>query len=285
MTIPSHSISSVGRRTNLVSNTFRLLGTAVVTSLFLPCSLVLAQQTADNRYPDALPTSGIIGVGVASLPKYQGSDETETKGVAILEYHWANGIFVGGDNNTLIGLQYELPSKVQYGSALGIDVGRKESHSRALAGMGDVERKAVFVSFIRAAITDQFSINSSVQIGSGNEHKGALLKLGAAYAIPLNSSMQVSLNVDSTLANDSYMENYFGVSATQASTSRYRVYKASSGLRDVSVGVRLSYQINHDWSVLAAVSSTSLASAAKDSPLALQANTQQVLFGVTYNLK
>lgn len=284
MTISTQFIPTSSGPTNLVSNTLRTVGKLAVVSMVLPCALVFA-QSADNIYPAAPTSGGIVGLGVASLPKYQGSDQTQIKGVPILEYHWANGIFVGGENDTLIGFQCTTPSNVQYGTALGVDEGRKESHSSALAGMGNVSTKAVLVSFVKAAITDQFSLNASVHIGSGNDNKGALLKLGAAYVIPLGSSAQLSFNAGATLANDSYMENYFGVSASQASTSRYHIYNLSSGLRDASVGVRLSYQIDQDWSVLAGVSSTSLASAAKDSPLVRQTNTQKVFFGLAYSIK
>lgn len=269
---------------NLVLNTFRAAGKLAVLSAILPCAFAFA-QSGENIYPVAPTSGGIVGLGIASLPRYQGSDQTHFNGVAILEYHWSNGVFVGGENDTLVGFQCTTSSKVQYGTALGIDEGRKERRSIDLAGMGNVLTKAVLVSFVKAAVTDQFSLNASVHIGSGNDNKGALLKLGAAYAIPLGSSAQLSFNAGATLANDSYMENYFGVSSSQARTSRYHVYNPSSGLRDVSVGMRLSYQIDQDWIVLAGVSNTSLASAAKDSPLTHQTNSQKVLFGVAYSLK
>lgn len=284
MTISYQIIKAEVRPTISRLSALRSLGKLTIVCLVFPCSVAFAQST-DNIYPVAPTAGGIVGIGIASLPKYQGSDQTQINGVAILEYHWSNGVFVGGENDTLVGFQCTTPSKVQYGTALGIDEGRKERRSSDLTGMGNVLTKAVLVSFVKAAVTDQFSLNASVHIGSGNDNKGALLKLGAAYAIPLGSSAHVSFNAGATLANDSYMENYFGVSAAQASTSRYHVYNPSSGLRDVSVGVRLSYQIDQDWSVLAGVSSTSLASAAKDSPLVRQANTQKVLIGVAYSIK
>lgn len=263
MTISPQLIRTSRCSTNLVSSTLYSVVKLAVASLVLPSALVFA-QSADNIYPAAPTSGGIVGIGIASVPKYQGSDQTEVKGIPLLEYHWANGIFVGGDNNAVIGLQGSAFSMVQYGAALGVDGGRKESHASALAGMGNIASKSILISFVKAAVTDQFSLNASINIGSGNDNKGALLKLGAAYAIPLSSSLQMSFNMESTLANDSYMENYFGVSASQASTSHYRTYKPSSGLRDVSVGVRFSYQLNQDWSLLAGLSSTNLASAAKD---------------------
>jgi outer membrane scaffolding protein for murein synthesis (MipA/OmpV family) len=139
-------------------------------------------------------------------------------------------------------------------------------------------------SFAKFSITDQLSLNSSVRLGSGNDSKGALLKLGTAYTVALSQSTQLSFNLGATMANASYMENYFGVSTTQASKSGYRIYTPSGGVRDVSVGMRLSRQINRDWSVLAGISSTSLYNAAKDSPLVRQANTQKVLLGVAYSI-
>lgn len=284
MTISTQLIPASGSTIRLASNALRSVGKLAVASMVLPCTLVFA-QSADNIYPATPVSGGIVGIGIASLPKYQGSDQTQVKVMPILEYHWANGIFVGGENETLIGFQISESTRLQYGVALGVGEGRKEHHASALAGMGNVATKAILVSFVKVAVTDQFSLNSSVHIGSGNDNKGALLKLGAAYAVPLNSSAQVSFNVGATLANDSYMENYFGVSALQARTSRYHAYSASSGLRDFSVGARFFYQLNQDWNLLAGVSSSSLTSATKDSPLVRRASTQKAFFGVAYTIR
>lgn len=284
MTITVHCRPFAGLIKNLSSKSLRAAGIFVAASAVLPYSLAQA-QTAENIYPESPGSGGFVGAGIASLPKYQGSDHAKKQAVLLLEYHWSNGLFVGGENDALIGVQRSATSSVQYGAALGVDEGRRESRSSALAGMGNVSTKPVLVSFVKAAVTEQLSLSASAHFGSGNEKKGALMKLGAAYAIPLNSFAQISFNVGATLANDSYMENYFGVSSAQSNASHYRPYTASSGVRDINFGARLFYLIDQDWSVLAAVSNTNYGNAAKDSPLVKTSSGAKFLFGIAHSIK
>lgn len=202
-----------------------------------------------------------------------------------MNYHWANGMFVGGDNDAVVGYQISVSPKLQYGVALSADEGRKERHASELAGMGDVATRAIVVGFAKGLITDHLSVNSSVHLGAGNDSKGAWSRLGAAYALALSPSAQLSFNVDATLANASYMQSYFGVIAAQAATSRYRIYTPAGGLRDASVGIRLSYQVVRDWSLLAAWSNTALSSIAKDSPLVRKNSAQKLVIGAAYILQ
>ncbi len=268
----------------VIPNTFRWAGKLAIASIALPGALTLA-QAADSAPDPRTMEGGIVGLGVAYVPRYQGSDQHELKALPILAYRWSNGVFVGGENNTVLGYQFSGADKTQYGVALGVDTGRKESLAGALAGMGDVEIRPTFVSFVKGAITDELSFNANAHLGSGNDKKGALLKVGAAYAIPLAPSALLSLTVAATLANASYMENYVGVSAAQAVSSHYRAYAPSGGLNDITIGMRLSYRVNADWTALAGVSNTSLSNAAKDSPLVRRPNTQNVFFGMAYSIR
>lgn len=248
-------------------------------------SAFASAQTPDYSSQEAPTAGGVVGMGVASLPKYQGSDHTKIRAVPLLEYHWANGMFVGGDNDAVIGYQISASPKLQYGVALSADEGRKERHASELGGMGDVATKAILVGFAKGAITDHLSVNSSVHLGAGNDSKGAWSKLGAAYAITLSPSAQMTFNVGATLANASYMQSFFGVSAAQTASSRNRIYTPSGGLRDASVGVRLSYQLDRDWSLLAGWSNTALSSTAKDSPLVRKGSGKKLVIGAAYILK
>lgn len=254
-----------------------------VAGLALSSSLAAAQSAESP--PRAAPVAGgIIGLGVASLPEYPGSADTKIRAVPILAYHWANGVFVGGENDTVVGFQATGPSQLAYGVALGVDEGRKEYRAGPLAGMGKVATRGTLVSFAKFPVTDQLSLDSSVRLGAGNDNDGALLKVGGAYRIGLGQSAQLGFNLGATFANAAYMKSYFGVSAAQAATSSYRAYAPSGGQVGVDVGMRLFWQINRDYSLLAGVSSTRLSNEVQDSPLVRKSSMQKVFVGFARSL-
>jgi outer membrane protein len=258
---------------------------ALAAATMMLFSALASAQTHEEPVQSGAAAGGIIGLGVASLPKYQGSDQSKVRAVPLLAYHWDNGMFVGGDNDAVIGYQVTDSTKLQYGVALSADEGRKERHASELAGMGDVATRAIVLGFAKGTITERLTVSSSVHLGAGDESKGVLAKFGVAYAIPLGTVAQLSLNMGTTLGNASYMQSFFGVSAAQAATSRYRAFTPSAGVRDASVGVRLSYQLDRDWSLLASWANTTLAGDAKDSPLVRKSSGQKIVFGAAYLLK
>ncbi|QDL55355.1 MipA/OmpV family protein [Rhodoferax aquaticus] len=253
----------------------------LLLTLALPCAAAWAQ--ADGKAPAGRPSSGgFIGVGVGSGPTYPGSDQQRTAAVPIGEYRWANGVYVGGRDG-LLGVQMSATQQLQLGLAIGMDTGRKESDSSYLAGMGDIAAKGTLNAYAKLALSEQWGLSSSVQLGAGSAGKGGLLNLGASYSIPVAPSTHLSLNAGATLANADYMQDYFGVNSTQASASGYKSYTPSAGLRDVSVGLGLHHQFDRNWMLIGGLTSTSLSNAAKDSPLVRKSTSQNAFVAVAYS--
>jgi outer membrane protein len=260
----------------------RVLRTAVVGIVL--SSNPASAQPANSPAQDAPAAGGIIGLGVASLPEYPGSDQVKVRAVPVFEYRWANGLFMGGEHDTLVGYQLATPSRLQYGIALGVDEGRKAYRDGPLAGMGKISARGILVSYLKVPVTGQFSIDSSWRLGSGNDNSGALLKLGGSYRVALSPSAQLSFNGGATVANGAYMRGYFGVSPARATTSAYGAYAPSAGLLDVSIGMRLSWQLNRNVSLLAGASTSHLGHGAQDSPIARKSNSRKVFVGIAHTI-
>ena len=253
----------------------------LLAGLALPSAASWA-QTKPTAEDSAAKSGGSVGVGVNVAPRYQGSDESRTTGIPGFEYRWANGLFVGGADG-VVGFQLNATPQLQLGFALGGDGGRKESESRYLAGMGDVDERATLNLYAKAAVNDQFGLSTGLQLGAGSSGKGGLLNVGASYGVSLAPATRLNFNVGATLANADYMQHYFGVSAAQASASGYKRYTPNSGLRDVTVGLGLQYQISREWMLFTTLSSSTLSNAAKDSPLVRKATSQSGFVSVAYN--
>lgn len=239
-------------------------------------------QTKHTAEDSAAKSGGYVGLGVSAAPRYQGADESKTKVVPGFEYRWANGLFVGGSDG-LVGVQFDATPQLQLGLALGVDEGRKASVSRYLTGMGDVDARGTLNLYAKAAVTDQLSLSAGLKLGAGSSGKGGLLNLGASYGVSLAHDIRMSFNVGATLASASYMQDYFGVSAAQASASGYKRYTPGSGRRDVTVGLGLQQQISREWMLITSLNSTTLSNSAKDSPLVRKATSQSAYVAVAYS--
>ena len=252
----------------------------LLIGLALPSSASWAQTNA-NADSSGARSGGFVGLGANFAPRYQGADESRTMAIPGFVYQWSNGLFVGGTDG-LVGFQFNATPQLKLGAALGLDEGREASDSRYLNGMGNVSSRGTFNLLAKAAISEQLELSAALRMGSGNNSKGGLFNLGATYGIVLAPDTRMSFNVEATLANADYMQEYFGVSSEQASASGYKRYTPSSGLRDVTVGLDFQHDLSRDWMVFGKVSSTSLSNAAKDSPLVRKTTSQSAFAGIAY---
>ena len=103
---------------------------------FTFASLVSAQSSDEGDFngSDRPREGGKLSLSVASKADYSGGAAPSASVMPALEYHWANGWFAG--TNRGVGYNFSKDPTLQYGLGLGLDLGRKESATGALAGMG-----------------------------------------------------------------------------------------------------------------------------------------------------
>ena len=77
----------------------------------------------------------------------------------------------------------------------------------------------------------------------------------------------VNGSVESTYASGDYMENYFGISASQAAGSTLNAFDADGGIKDVGLGAGITYRVTDRWSVSGLATVKRLLGDAKDSPV------------------
>jgi MipA family protein len=223
---------------------------------------------------------GTVGAAVIMGHQYMGSDERRTRLFPALDYQWRSGWFAGTTNG--IGYQFDSAPNLQYGLRLTVDLGRSENRSAALAGMGDIDVRPEASAFFNMFLTPEFFLTSSLRYGAGNDRKGALVDLGAGYAVQLAPQWRTAVGVGATIANGHYLQSYFGVSPEQAQTSAYAPYAAGSGLRDVRANASLNYFITAKWTLTGALSLSALQGDARDSPIVRQATSTTGVVVVSY---
>ncbi len=224
--------------------------------------------------------AGIVGLGVASGPRFSGADATRTRVLPVLGYQWANGWFastIGG-----VGVNLSSTPGLQYGPRLTVDFGRKADSDSRLRGMGDVKAAAELGGFVHVRVADAFSLNANLRAGSGEDNKGVRLDLGAAYGVALAPGLRLRLGTSATLANQAFAQTHFGVTASQSVNSGYAVYTPKAGLQDVRASIGVMYAIAPRVMLSTALTSTTLVGDAKDSPLVRKTTGLSGQLGVAY---
>jgi outer membrane scaffolding protein for murein synthesis (MipA/OmpV family) len=259
-----------------------LLKPLLAASIATACGWAQAQAFDVVRMYGDPSGSGQGTVGVAAILGYQymGSDERRTVVLPALEYRWPSGWFAGTTNG--VGYKFASAPNMQYGLRLTADLGRSESRSSVLTGMGDIKARPEFGGFFNFYFSPEFNLSSSLRYGSGNDRKGAQLDLGAHYSVQLAPQWRTTIGVSTTFVNREYMQSRFGVTPEQALTSQNPAYSAGAGVRDVRTSASLTYFINSEWTVTGGVSLASLQGDAKNSPIVRERTPLSGLAALSY---
>lgn len=212
---------------------------------------------------DPTQSGGRVGLVALAGYKYMGSDERRYLALPTLDYRWANGWFAGIGNG--VGYRVTSSPDLQYGVRLTGDFGRKESRSAVLRGLGDIDARPEFGTFLNWQPVRDVSITSSLRYGAGNDRDGLVIDVGAHHGIQLAPQWRLGMSLSATWVNRSYMQSYFGITPEQSARSGYAVTDLKAGVRDVRAGASLTYFINRDWAATLAVSAGALQGDAKDS--------------------
>jgi outer membrane scaffolding protein for murein synthesis (MipA/OmpV family) len=245
-------------------------------------SLAGAQSAADGDVngPDRPREGGKVSVTVSSKADHSGSDAPGVGVMPSLEYQWANGWYAG--TNRGVGYNFSRDPALQYGLGLGLDLGRKESGTGALAGMGSMDPKVEYGVFLRYVPDRNWRLSSVLRYGSGDTGQGATGNFGANYAMDIAPQWRLDWGVATTWANSQSMQSNFGVNAAQSQQSGHSVYSPTSGLRDVSSSLNLSYQVAPKISLSSGLKATSLIGDARNSPIVTSPQTVSGSLSVGY---
>ena len=256
--------------------------------LLLASSLAQAQASSQADIPDPGPVrlgppgteGGVVGLGLASGPRYLGAGERQLRVLPILGYQWANGWFASTAQG--VGVNLSASPDLQYGPRLTIDPGRRARDEGVLKGMGAVHAAAEAGGFINYRALGGLWLNASLRAGAGQDHRGARMDLGASYGRELAPGLRLRLGTGVTLANQAWAQTRFGVSDAQSTSSGNPAFRPAGGLQDVNGTAGLSYAWSPRVTLSTGITATRVLGDAKDSPLVGKRSTVSGLVGLTY---
>jgi len=251
-----------------------------IVKLFLLAFIVLFTLTASAQAGPKIA----MGLGVASVPDYEGSDDTEGAPLLFLDVRWDNHMSVN-----VLGSKAKvnlLPSPVFKAGIIAEYIGERDDNvdNSQVGLLPEVDSSVMLGGFV-GFVKNSWDASLEAMTDTSDSNDGKILRANLGYAYAINDDLNARFGVFSTWADDDYMESYFGVSAAGSAASGLRTYEAESGIKDAGLNLTVNYTPWQNWGVMGLVTLKKMMGDAEDSPVVddVGSDTQAVVgLMVTY---
>jgi outer membrane protein len=262
--------------------------------LLLAGSVAVSSAYAYSEIADEVGQQGrgFVGLGVGSVPDYEGSDTNEGTVAPFGRYNWASGRYIslGGTANAERAARLKMnlltkDSAWELGPVLQYRMERSDVDNNKVDKMKDVNAATEAGAFLGWK-ADRLSLSTTYVTDVSDEYNGDVWYFNGYYAIPVDEQFKLVFGAYTTWASDDYMETYFGVDGNDAARSGFPKYTASSGFKDAGMLLIGHYKFNQTWGVAGVVNYTRMLNDAQDSPLVNKAgdeNQFKAMVAVTYS--
>lgn len=232
-----------------------------------------------------------VKAGVANAPRYSGSDERMTAPVVAGKIVSPWGIFL--DTESGLGWGYE-GNALSFSTYVGASDSRKDKNqslgagSKRLKGMGEIKARpqvgikaAYTLGGVIVGATLERALEEDEHKDTGKAYTHLELSLGTHLYEGRYGSVDAAIS--SHFGDRDYLQTWYGVTAGQATRSRFKEYKAAGG--NISNGMSLAWSvpINENTRFSTLVDVQYLADKAGKSPIVEQRLQASVMGAVEYS--
>lgn len=233
-------------------------------------ALASAQVTSAENNPEAAgpPVAAEgwrVSVGAAAIlrPEWDGARDNAWLVVPDLDVRWSDRFFASF--RTGVGWNVVAADGWRVGPYAKLKFGRDEEDDAALRGLGDVDATVEVGGFVERSWRP-FRISLEARQGVGG-HEGLVVEAGADLRARLGPTLFASIGPRVRVADDAYLQTYFGVDAAQAARSGLPAFSPESGLESAGLAAALLYRPNDKTIVTLFGEASQLQADAKDSAL------------------
>lgn len=218
---------------------------------------------------------GFVGLGVHISPDYEGGDDYEASPAPFGHYNWASGRYVSlggtGGPEKAGRLKANIITRDQsniweFGPLLQYRLERDDVDNNKVDKLNKVDSATEAGAFV-GLNSGPWSASMAFAADVSSEHDGYLVYTYGGYDIPVNNKFSLNLGAHLTWADDDYMDDYFGVSGRESLKTGLSKYNASSGFKDVGIGVTGHYMFNKKWGLLGNFNYSRMLNDSEDSPI------------------
>lgn len=241
----------------------------------------LSSPRASQR-PANAPREAEIGGVVGVVPGYLGGQKLMFRAGPYIEANFGNGVFFGQDG---IGIRTPSYEGFSLAASLGASRSRREqdgsadNHNR-LSGMGEVSPRAQ-ANLFGNYDAGPYHVSALLQRELGNR-SGVEFQLAGLYDVVFSELDLVQLYAGFEYANQTKMQTFFGVTASQASSSGNPIFTPKAGVAGSGIGALWRHAFNRNWVGTLDVGAISLRGAAADSPLTARKTNGFTVVAVGY---
>lgn len=242
-----------------ILNTSASLAALTTAILLASVSSASAQEDEDGGFL-------VLGLGAAWEPIFKGSSKSQVEPDPIIEARYGR-FFIGELGVGADILVLDSASELTFGAAIGLGEARNEKDDKALAGLGDLDG-AVELALFAEAEWGPVDFDAAVVTDVGSGHGGTFLELGVGFEDNLTDRLSYELELATVYGNDTYVNAFYGVTATQSARSGYAAFSPSAGFTEAALDLSMRYAITDSWFVEASVGVGTLLGDARNAPFA-----------------
>jgi len=251
----------------------------------LLASLMYGRDIAATENDTSPANNGFIIIGPAITPEYSGSDDYTAVPMIVSQFRFGNiDIEVEGLDAQATLFHYK---GWDIGVNTSIDTGRDDDvDNDIIALMNEIDTAVnigIFLAYQRDSYflhRDELAFTVNTYSDTSDTHNGTFITTALSYTLPLYIPWRFEFEVETTYISDSYADTYFGVSASDAISSRLSRYSPESGFRDVTLSTNIGLFFNPTWGIFARISASRLLGDAADSPIIDSGDKNQYFFGL-----
>ncbi len=229
-----------------------ILGSTLAAFTTIPAH---AQDAPADPYRDTVT----VGVGVAALPDYEGSNDYRiTPAPAAIGTIKGYGFVLAG-NQLSVDLIKNTPGPVwdvQAGPIAQLNFNRSALGSiddrrvRALGKLGVAVELGGYVGLGKTGVLtspyDTLSITLGYRHDVSGVHDSGIWSPGITYVTPLSRKAALGVFASADIVERGYAQTYYSVSAAQSATSGLPVYTTRGGFKNWTLGAIGSYSLTGD---------------------------------------
>lgn len=215
----------------------------------------------------------IFGLGAASTPEYQGSDERSTRAIPLIDI--ARGPFFMNLRNGIGAYPLEY-GDFRFGASIvyipGFDL------PYALGEVSGSVGARLFTDWERDGFNATFGVTKAVS----GDLEGMLVDASLSYRYNVTEKLTLIPVIGTTWSDGDYNQSYFGVTPIQAASAGISSFSPGGGFKDVSIGLTANYRITERVNLTASATMTKLLGDARNSPIVFDDTQAFGFIGVSY---
>lgn len=240
----------------MTSSTTSIQPFALAGSLMLAVSFISIPASAQAVLSPGLEFE--LGAGVLVAPSYEGSSDYQVSAYPVIRFGYLaldNGFSLGGGD----GQGLSVRPSFRYLAA------REAIDSPALMGLTDTDA-AIELGGGFEYTFGSVSAFADVRYGITGHH-GFVGELGADYIVRPETNTTISIGPRISWASNDYMDEYFSVSAAEATASSFTEFDAGPGFKSIGLEAAVRYEFNENWAVETGAGYNRLLGDASNSPI------------------